>query len=390
MKAYEMTLNQYRELVAPIIAAYFKFLKKNSKFFKKVDYYGLPYEIWSEYYNNKKENYDPKQHYNLPFNEERTREYWTEKTGGAPMDPPSNIVAERDAFMKQLAEYLTPNDIKKFEDDEKKSNKRIVKRAADDGTYVQMLIDGFLTPQKVQEIFDSVGVRVPRHVQEMKDKVQYQGYSRSVHDRLLSSGKEFEIKLRKALLPYMHILEDRYRGQIENLMKDYLKFVDENPQERFAIGRYCERKSTSRTDYVNKMDTLQRYTEKGQKSSKYEEILNKDAKEYAEQFIVEFLFRVQDKLKVITSKKGIPTFEISNMDFKLGRAVGNFFVHYPDGTTLRLEVEIIFAGGYNIQSLHDRYLFKVFKDGKMVKLEDLDKAFENVSESVKLKRYDTL
>jgi hypothetical protein len=392
-KAYEMTLEEYRELVVPNIVSYFKFLKKNSKFFVKADYYGLRYLSWNEYSQKAEESYDPKHHSNLPYDsfmKKLTEDRWRQATQNETVQADEKLIEEKEVLFDNVAKFLTVEDVKKFEEDEKKSNKRIVKRSADSGLYVQDLMDGKMTPERVQQIFDSVGVRVPKHVQEMKDKVQYQGYSRSTHDRLVRSSKDFEVKLRKELEPYMHHLELRYKISIEKLVNDFLTVAPNFKDSRFAIGEYCNRKATSRSDYESKRTTLQRYVEGIQKVSLYDERLQEAAKQYAESFIGEFLFKVQDKLKVITAKKGIPTFEISELKFGSGRAVGNFYIHYPDATTLRMETEIIFAGGYNIQRLHDRYLFKVFKDGKLVKLEDIDKAFESVNESIKLKRYKNL
>lgn len=383
-KSYQMTLEEYQRVVVPHIAEYFKFLKKYAKYFVQADYYGLQYLTWSEYLQNAKEQYersDSKTKYNLPFNLDYTVSNWVYKTNHAPPEQaPEEIISKKNELYQIIAQFITDLDVKKFEKDERKSNKRAIKRAADSGQIVQDLMDGKLLPTDIELIFGSVGLKVPRHVQEMRDKVEKQGYSRSTHNILLKANKDFEDKLRVAMQPHKHVLEDRYKNKINYQVGDYLKHVN-------ATGDSSVYKYTKKMLDQSVSSVLYQYTKEGKKVENYEEMLDKSAKNYAESFLLEFVMRVQEKLKVINEKKGVPTFEIKHVAFNSGKIEGQFTVDYSDQTHLFLEVEVILAGGHNIQSLHNRYLFKVFKDGKFVKLEDIDKAFESLSEGVKLNRF---
>lgn len=378
-----MTLEEYQRVVVPHITEYFKFLKKNSKHFVPSDYYGLRYVSWSEYLKKAKEEYersDAMTKYNLPFKTDYTVNWWHKATGHSPEQASEELVSQKEVLFQSVAQFIADSDVKKFEKDERKSNKRAVKRAADSGLIVQDLMDGKMLPTDVEKIFGSVGLKVPRHVQEMRDKVEKQGYSRSTHNMLLKANKDFEDKLRVAMTPHMQVLEDRYKNKINYQVGDYLKHVNTTGDP--SVHKYTRNMLDKSVSSV-----LYQYTKDGRKVQEYEAVLDKSAKNYAEGFLLEFVMRVQEKLKVINEKKGVPTFEIRHVSFNRGSIEGQFTVDYADQTHLLLEVEVILAGGYNIQSLHNRYLFKIFKDGKFVKLEDVDRAFESVNEGVKLDRF---
>lgn len=384
-KAYQMTLSEYQQTVTPLLNDFFKFLKKSKKFIKQ-GYFGLEYLSFDEYIGLAKENHLKSEYFSkYPFDPTLATSNWRKILESEPIQASESEIDTKEELFKKVIVYFTDKGVKNFEKDEIKSNKREVRRAVDADLYVKDLIEGNLTPSQVEEIFLSVGLKVPKNVQEMKEKVSKQGYNRSIHDRLMISSKDFEEKIRKALKPHMDKLADRYRSSVNSVVEDFFKWCQNTGMD--SVSKYAQSVTQSRSDYNNKTQLLYKYTVKGQKSDKYDQMLDVAAERYAESFVLEFVLKVNDKLKVLNQKKGIPTFEIKNLQFSQQRIEGFFDIHYSDGTSLYLETDVILAGGYNIQGLHNRYLFKLFKDGKMVKLEDIDKAFENLNEKIKLNRY---
>lgn len=383
-----MTLQEYIENVTPLFKEFNKFMKKNGQYFRKADYYGVKHLTFPEYIEEENKRLIA-QGYESLIKNDYAEERWMEPGRGDVLRTkdavPANIKKTYDDLIERFKEFFTEDEIeRRIERDELKSNKRAIRRAIDKDVYIDALKDGVVTPARLVEIFDSVGIKIPRRILELKSKVETTGYNRQVELAQAKTTKEFENVLRKELGPHYDELKDSERVRVNKIVDQYENFENKGGDFYHFLKQYD--KFESYKNYVSHIlgtlyegkydDNLPKTVGKKQylqvKRSDFEKRIEEICTDFAESFIRLFVHRIELKLRVVTSKLGTPTLKLSNVKFSMSEFEGWVEATFPDKTVINIQAQVITAGGYNIQVIHYRYLLKTFYKGKFIDLEDID------------------
>jgi len=164
--SYLMTLSEYQKKVSPVLKSFYKFINKNEDYLRRgsFSYGGVLYLDFDEYVAEEKERWSKKRKESWEkektWDESFDKEYTIKKWLNHPPIPKEikNIYKEyKDFFTLVFGE----KNLGKMESDETKSNKRSLRRAIEDDTYLNLLKNKELTVEKLTEIFESVGVNIP-------------------------------------------------------------------------------------------------------------------------------------------------------------------------------------------------------------------------------------
>ena len=379
-----MTLQKYQETVSPLFKEYNKFLKKNAPYFKKANYGGILYDTYDQYIGDETVRLT-KQGYTTLVRPDYLNKSWSD--GGdfqrVLENPPADVKKQYDEFIAKFSEYFSQDEMDRLIDrDEAKGNKRSVRRAIDNDFYVEALKDGAVSPKELNDIFVSVGVKMPKRVLDMKTKVETQGYNRSFENAMLKRTKEFEDNLRKELGPHYDELKNRERRHLMFTINDF----ESDPKFATDMHSYLKKFERNRTQRSQVQSLLNVFFEgayvKGETNYKeaykysrkpdFDKIMDRMCTDYAEGFIAKFVARLEHKLRVVNAKIGAPVFKISNVSLHAEEFECLVEVKWPNGAKLVIEATVIIAGGYNIQVEHYRYLLKTFHNGKYIDLEKID------------------
>jgi len=163
--AYLMTLSEYQEKVSPVLKTFWKFISKNSAYLKHswLDFGGVNFLTWDEYMDEAKKRWEKKEgdrSWEKTFDESWEKEY-AEKQWPDHKPAPKEVTDTYKDYIDFFKLVFGEKNLRKMESDETKSNKRSLRRAIEDDTYLNLLKSGEISVQKLTEIFDSVGVNVP-------------------------------------------------------------------------------------------------------------------------------------------------------------------------------------------------------------------------------------
>ena len=375
--AYEMTLDEYQAKVSPIIKDYRKFIKKYEKWFAASAYNGLLYVSLEEVidalnsgisYSNFRlpskddwtyRNFTPEQQARYEYSYRKTRKFDENYT----QEPtPQYLIDEKNNYINKFKEFFTKDEIEsRVEQDELKSNKRSVRRAIDNGTYAKMLELGEITIERLNEIGDSVGVRIPRSVLSPKDKLK----------------AEFDEKKRKALSELPTISVEKMDALIESILKDlkpleseiYIKerkrilelFSKVTKLQEISVKDLAQMNLPQINVYViteirvikEDRKTIDKFV-KVDLNDNWEKELNKALVEFVESLKYKIIFSIINNFDRIT----VPISEIKRLGIKVGEKgfEGQYKFIFENGCSFIFETQSIPAGGYNIQAYHFRFL----------------------------------
>jgi hypothetical protein len=366
-QAHLITLSVYQETVTPIFKEYAAFIRKNGKYLLSYNYsyvqlLTLPMAIEHELESFKRSKYS--------LDAEYVKKQWV-KRGGTLEEIPAEVLVEYNRFVGLFSEIFGENNLRLIQKDEAKSNKRAIRRAIDSNDYIDVLMDGVLTPEQLQDVFDGAGVKMPKNVLEMKEKVQYEGYDRTAQLNQAKRNNEFTQQVRKALDKDMDRLRDRKRNYVTKIVAKF----EESGKTAYSFAKDVVGKNYSQASEVERLILhffdFDYPTKAYIRKENFDALLEEMANDYANSFITNFVYRNNEKLVVINSNLGTPKVDVKYIMF--GSDVeGVVTATWENGYSVEIHATVILAGGYNIQSLHERYLFKAFHQGKLINLEQLD------------------
>ena len=272
------------------------------------------------------------------------------------------MIDEKNNYINKFKEFFTKDEIEsRVEQDELKSNKRSVRRAIDNGTYAKMLESGEITIERLNEIGDSVGVRIPRSVLSPKDKLK----------------AEFDEKKRKALSELPTISVEKMDALIESILKDlkpleseiYIKerkrilelFSKVTKLQEISVKDLAQMNLPQINVYViteirvikEDRKTIDKFV-KVDLNNNWEKELNKALVEFVESLKYKIIFSIINNFDRIT----VPISEIKRLGIKVGEKgfEGQYKFIFENGCSFIFETQSIPAGGYNIQAYHFRFL----------------------------------
>ena len=415
--AYLMTKAEYNDVVTKKFREFNRFISKNGLYFAKPDYYGINYVDWNTF----KKSWVKKYEYATPensFKSGRSRDFRDAKIEQASPE-----------LIKQLNDYLSffetifgKENISKIQSDESGSNKRSIRRAIDDGTYEKLLREGKINFAFLKTVFSSVGVTIPTKLEKVEKEVVEHGMTSEVKGKFERQEHEFITHIKQRFAKEIKYYEDRYRSlyfeSLDNIDKYskskknvknedtvkgfYLKYSRDNgvePKPVYEIQRvpvYVNQSSYKIKEYKDEKvfkgyegyhRDINVYTQfikpilnkqsleknKFELVSDWKEILNKAAKDFANNLFEHFGVRILMEISAVNRiDKVIPTIENAYINGLTEKGFEAYLdLVYNNGFIVSIETQIIHAGGYNIQKLHLRGLFKFQNQGKFISQKEL-------------------
>jgi len=451
--SYLMTLSEYKEKVSPIMKSFRKFLSKNTDCLKNKNYYGIYQMTLDEYIEIEKKRNEK----SYPGSWEKWGKKHAEEQWPGHKQASKEVIDTYHDFINIFTKIYGEKNLNNIDSDETKSNKRSVRRALDDGMYVNLLKDGKLEYEKFEEIVNSVGLKVPAGFNKklnFKPKVKvvektpeeilkiYNSITKCLAAIVSRKASVYDIGPRTT--KHMHVsyqdvysfkfIVDNYnfltieQKSILESIPDYKKYIDkaktfiEKAGEKninFADNSVYtkiieeikvkiqptidEHKEEIKKKIIEKQESI-KYEKKTKTDSEFKkryghEVYDIDGKtvrgismssfekselgqllvwneSQTEKYIKElqdsYQQREHEKLSVMfyrlqTRFPNIVEFKFKDI-FKERRTGIEFFIdgYDSEGVIYQISTQTIFAGGWNIQIFHMRWLMKVSIDGKRV------------------------
>tara|TARA_R110000772_G_scaffold43995_1_gene101218 strand:- start:34969 stop:36042 length:1074 start_codon:yes stop_codon:yes gene_type:complete len=354
-----MTLEQYKTDIVPLVIELKKVLRK--KFLIPAGYTTLQHLTHDEFIQQqieKGEKSNKINKYNL--GEEYYRSQAEKRWVGNKLKD-TEIPTELHNQYKELYNKLAPLFIKVNGVDMgkiHKDHKSEVRRAISEDVYIKELKEGTIDFNLVENVCNSLGIKVPKRLYDLKEKVEQGLYNRGY----ITANKEFLKSIRNYLTPYTDKLRKIKRDQLEGSMKG---FEDSDYSDLYD---YCY-KGLNRNDSL--YNELYKFYDRNVKVGNIESLIQEKCKEYSDYYISNFIFRMENKTNLVNVKWGIPQITFSDTYFSGGEFETKFVLTYGNGNVITGDTKVIIAGGY-IQCLHQRYLFHFYYKGKKVSLEEID------------------
>ena len=401
--SYLMTKEEYKSIVTPKMKEFNKFISKNKEYFSKKDYYGIDYLDFESF----KSIHEPSQ-YSTVERDFLQRSKTSE--GTVPKQADEKLIKELNEYKDYFANIFGRENIKKIEDDEVGNNKRSIRRAIDSGVYEKLLREGKINYTFLKTVFDSVGINIPTKLEKIESEVVDKGITSDVQISLKEKTENFFSNLKRLFEKEIRFYADTFKEHYIESIKRMKNFCDRHKEfvnyDTFAYN-YSINNNYQPTPIYENVRGIQKlkgynyhpdiqklfflnkiFENSGSNESvrffiadNWEELLEVRALDYANDLFKNFGRRILQETEVINSiDKNFP--EIQNARVLRLTEKGfeaNFDLKYPNGFVLSVETQVIYAGGYNIQALHLRGLFKFQYKGKFISEKELIEAYKSFS-----------
>jgi hypothetical protein len=416
--AYLMTKAEYNESVTKKFREFNRFIIKNGLYFSKPDYYGVNYLDWKRF----KESWVKKYQHDTvesSFKQGRSRDFRDAEIEQASPE----LIKQFDSYMDFFTSVFGKENLSKMQSDEGGSNKRSIRRAIDDGTYEKLLREGKVNYAFLKTVFSSVGVTIPTKLEKIEKEVVEHGLTADVKGSFDKMTTEFIAHIKERFKVEIKYYEDWYRNLFlksftnldaycrsekntpyqKNIIEFYLAYSIANgyePKPVYVNERVRIYENGRGTGYEDKKvfkgyerfhNDIEKYKDfsgkilNGQSLAKnkvelvsdWKEVLDAAAKKFANNLFESFGGRLLTEISPVNMvDKVIPKIESAVLNSVHNKGFDGFLdLVYPNGFVLSIETQIFYAGGFNIQVLHLRGLFKFQNKGKFISINEVVKAY---------------
>lgn len=392
--AYLMTEEEYQEKVIPLVKEYRKFTNKksNKDFLRSVGYGGdmasFTYEDFlgdkKEYINSRKWSTD-KDDGEKAFKRDVAYKFigrFDDDFEG--VTTPPSIIKENKEYQDKLDKFFTEKQrIKTNTKDSQKSNKSNIRYAIDNDIYRKLLDAGEISVERVNEIADSVGIKLPKKVYDTGTQISMvlaekrAKILKDIPKMNQEQLKDITLKIFEKLKPIEdEIYENEYKRTddllTETINKTYYPSLNNynvvppdlselkniNPFWNMLMT-YDKTGKTKTSKVYNRWKMKDENVEVPQfkitgKSAGYSKMLSRLISQYVRELKIKLLEAIYRDFNSVTSP--IKSFDFVDLEVDSQGFQGEFKITFKNGAVVIYDTTSIGAGGYNIQRFHYRYL----------------------------------
>jgi len=390
--AYLMTEQEYKDKVVPIIKDYLKFVRKNNIFLKSVGYSSNSIAFYTEedYRSDKKhliktktyssDYYTEEENFNIQLGRLFTKEF-NEKFYN--MTTPEEIIKENKEYQNKLSKFFTEEQKIKGDSGIQKTNKGNVRYAIDKDIYRKLLDANKISVERLNEIADSVGIKLPKKAYDIRTQVnmelqkdrgkllsklsqnnqeQIETIEQTILDKLKPIDEEIYVNemnrydtLLSEQIGKAYYTEDEHYNTMPILLEElwliipiYNQLLQIEPTGKTRKGEYETRREIEIVD-------VPEYKVIGLKDD-FNKTLSKFVADYVLSLKVKLFNAIYKDWAYLTS----PMKSIDFVELKVDSQgyQGIFKIVFKNGAIVYYQTNSIGAGGYNIQRYHFRYLTK--------------------------------
>jgi hypothetical protein len=401
---YLMTKDEYKSIVTPKIKEFNKFIEKNKEYFSRVEYNGFDYLDFESF----KGVYQPRKYSSVEGDFLRGKGF-DSNSEYKPKQASPELIEKLNSYKDYFSTIFGEENLKKIEHDENTSNKRSIRRAIDSGIYENLLREGKINYTFLKNVFDSVGVNVPTKLEKIEAEVVEKGITSDVKKSIEDKKESFIIDLKMIFSKEVRFYADKFKGhyfdsieRMDKFCKAHDSFVNYDAFARaYSLANDFEPKPVFeekrgvkvivKYEYHPDINQISWFTKifytvsSSQNHVKYavadnwKELLEERALDYSNALFQNLGERILSETDFINKiNNDIPTLKDAKVHVLTQKGFEtNFSLLYSNGFIFNVETQVIYAGGYNIQALHLRALFKFNYKGKFISKKEILEAYKS-------------